>query len=101
MSVGSDCLDKLDECVAGLWDAMLRPWGVVKVANQDVVSMLHRNKKKKKGQSGEKIGQWVFALRDFRSLYLEQIRDLQTQFHSFTAKISDTIKKYSFSKVDN
>lgn len=42
MPVGSDSFDKFNEGAAWLWDPVLRPWRVVEVANQNVVSMLHR-----------------------------------------------------------
>ena len=40
--VGSDSFDKLNEGAAGLWDSVLRPRCVVKVTNQNVVSVLQR-----------------------------------------------------------
>lgn len=45
MPVCSHSFYKLDERAAGLWDSVLRPRGVVEVANQDVVAMLPRWKK--------------------------------------------------------
>lgn len=41
--VGPHGFDKLDECAARLWDAVLGPRGVVEVTNQNVVAVLRKS----------------------------------------------------------